>query len=108
VKERDPNQGCRNAWGKITQENIKTMKSKRGLEHLISERWPRLKERAQHERNPQKLIAILEEIDDLLFNLEMRIASQRGRKDSRGDTNSKSFQQEPGAVLSDDAEIGSQ
>lgn len=52
------------------------MESKRGPEQLMSERWPKLKKRAQHERDPQKLISILEDIDDLLFNVEMRIAAQ--------------------------------
>ncbi|MFZ0309842.1 MAG: hypothetical protein WCA76_15320 [Candidatus Sulfotelmatobacter sp.] len=52
------------------------MNSKKGVERLISQRWPILKKRAQNENNPEKLIAILEEIDDLLSNLEMRIASQ--------------------------------
>jgi hypothetical protein len=52
------------------------MSNKKGAERLISQRWPRLKKRAQNENNPEKLIAILEEIDDLLFNLEMRIASR--------------------------------
>ena len=47
------------------------MKNKQSLERLISERWPKLKKRAQIENNPEKIVAILEEIDDLLFNLEM-------------------------------------
>ena len=94
--------------GKTTQENVTTMKSKQGLEHLMSERWPKLKKRAQHERNPQKLIAVLEEIDDLLFNLEMRIAAQSGGTASRSDTDSRSIQRESRTVLSGNSEIGSQ
>jgi hypothetical protein len=52
------------------------MKSAKELERLVLEKWPKLKERAQKERRPEKLIAVLEEIEDLLFNLEMRIAVQ--------------------------------
>ena len=84
------------------------MKSEQGLEQLMSEQWPELKKRAQHERNPEKLIALLEEIDDLLFNLEMRIAARSGRAHSRDDTGPRSTQRQSIAVLSDDSEIGSQ
>ncbi|MGO8984301.1 MAG: prepilin peptidase, partial [Terriglobales bacterium] len=35
------------------------MNSKKGVERLISQRWPILKKRAQNENNPEKLIAIL-------------------------------------------------
>ena len=94
-------------WGKITKENIETMKSKRRLEQLISERWPRLKARAQHEGNPEKLVAILEEIDDLLFNIEMRIAAQSGQTNSGDDMDSMSVRRESGVASSDDSEIGS-
>ncbi|MFZ0318856.1 MAG: hypothetical protein WAL56_07005 [Candidatus Sulfotelmatobacter sp.] len=52
------------------------MKNTKEPELPISERWPELKAQAQSETNPEKLIAILEEIEDLLFNLEMRLASQ--------------------------------
>jgi hypothetical protein len=48
--------------------------SMKGVERLISQQWPKLKKRAQTENNLEELIAILEEIDDLLSNLEMRIA----------------------------------
>jgi hypothetical protein len=51
------------------------MKSTKRVERLISERWPTLKKRAQNESNPEKLIAVLEEIDDLLFNLETRLGA---------------------------------
>jgi hypothetical protein len=68
---------------KSTRRNAKTMNSKSEVDNLISQRWPKLKGRAQREKNPQKLIAILEEIDDLLFNVEMRIAAQSGQADSR-------------------------
>lgn len=40
--------------------------TKRWLELPISQRWPKLKKRAQRETNPEKLILLLEEIEDLL------------------------------------------
>jgi len=43
----------------------------------------KLKNKAENEKNPEKLIAILEEMDDLLFNLEMRIAAQNESMHSR-------------------------
>ncbi len=52
------------------------MENMQKVKRLILERWPRLRERAQNEKNPERLIAIFEEIDDFLFNLEMRIAAQ--------------------------------
>lgn len=74
----------------ITSGEVTGMKSMKGIERLISERWPKLKYRAENEKNPEKLIVILEEIDDLLFNLEMRIAAQnemcsKENADSRSD-----------------------
>jgi hypothetical protein len=56
------------------------MKNTQRLELVISERWPKLKKKAQRETNPEKLIGILEEIEDLLFNLEMRLASEYGKQ----------------------------
>jgi hypothetical protein len=84
------------------------MKSMKGVEQLISERWPKLKYRAHNEKNPEKLIAILEEIDDLLFNLEMRIAAQnemrsRDNAESRSDCHESIRDVPPG-----DSESGSQ
>ncbi|MFZ0199476.1 MAG: hypothetical protein WAL05_09830 [Candidatus Sulfotelmatobacter sp.] len=61
--------------------------TKRWLELPISQRWPKLKKRAQRETNPEKLILLLEEIEDLLFNLEMRLASQYGKRCTATDTN---------------------
>jgi hypothetical protein len=84
------------------------MKNRQALEELMSERWPKLKKRAQHERNPEKLIAILEEIDDLLFMVEMRIAPQSGQSRSRDGTDSGSVSSQPDAACTDDSEIGSQ
>ncbi|HEY6764522.1 MAG TPA: hypothetical protein VI386_07110 [Candidatus Sulfotelmatobacter sp.] len=54
------------------------METLKGLEWLISERWPKLKKQALAEQDPEKLIALLEEIDNLLFILETRIAGQDG------------------------------
>ena len=54
------------------------MRSQKTMEQLISVRWPKLRKRAQNERNPENVIKILEEIDDLLFNLEMGIVCQHG------------------------------
>lgn len=77
------------AWCKITEETAGTMKNIQDLERLMSQRWPKLKQRAQHETNPEKLIAILEEMDDLLFSVEMRIAAQNGRPQTRDRTDSR-------------------
>jgi hypothetical protein len=63
--------GC---LGYITiKESISSMKNVRETERIISERWPKLKKSAMNEGDPEKLITILEEIDDLLFVLEARI-----------------------------------
>jgi hypothetical protein len=83
------------------------MNNQKGAERLISQRWPKLKKRAQNEDNPEKLIPILEEIDDLLSNLEMRIAS-RNRSTRSGvnaipESSSFAFDVPPG-----DLESGSQ
>ena len=53
------------------------MNNMKGVEHLISQQWTKLKRKSQNENNPAKLITILEEIDDLLSTLEMRIASDQ-------------------------------
>jgi hypothetical protein len=84
-----------------------TMKGKDGVEHLMSERWPKLRERAQNARNPEKLIKVLEEIDDLLFNVEMRVAAQGGGIELRCDADSKSADYESGVVFPEDQEAGS-
>jgi hypothetical protein len=83
------------------------MKNRQALERLMSERWPKLKKRAQNERNTEKLIVILEEIDDLLFSVEMRIAAQRGRTGSRDGTDARPVRPESVTAGSDDSEIGS-
>jgi len=86
-----------------------------GIDQLISRQWPELRKRAHHnvyrhgfefaqsqnEENPDKLIAILEEIDDLLFIIEMRIAG-RSRPMGATETNSRSLQRELTVIPSDD------
>ena len=83
------------------------MKDKHSLELIMSERWPKLKKRAEQETDVEKLIAILEEIDDVLFSVEMRVAAESGRTHSRNGTDSRSVRRRPGAARSDDSEIGS-
>ena len=79
------------------------------MEHLVLEQWPKLKKKAQGETDPERLIAILEEIDDLLFNMEMTIAALNGRtgpgggEGSRATSHKSFFGAPPG-----DSEIGSQ
>lgn len=64
------------------------------VERLISEQWPKLKKKAQNEIDPERLIAVLEEIDDLLFSLEMTIAAQDRNTHSRADADSQRVTQE--------------
>jgi hypothetical protein len=66
------------------------MKSMERVERLISEQWPELKNKAQNQKDPERLIAVLEEIDDLLFSLEMTIAAQDRNARSRGNGDSGS------------------
>jgi len=66
--------------------SMNSINSMKGVERLISQRWPKLKKRAQTENNLEDLIAVLEEIDDLLSNLEMRIAVGNGNVPSRANT----------------------
>jgi hypothetical protein len=89
------------------KETVGRMAHTEGIDQLISRKWPELKKKAQNEENPDKLIAILEEIDDLLFIIEMRIAGQ-SRPMRATETNSRSPQRELSIVPSDDSEIGSQ
>ena len=57
----------------------------KAVERLITQRWPKLKKKLQAENDPAKLIAILQEIDDLLSNLEMRMAAQSRQADAERD-----------------------
>ena len=52
------------------------MKNQKRIEKLILERWPKLRKLMQTTVDCQKLIAILDEIDELLAVLEVRIAAQ--------------------------------
>jgi hemerythrin superfamily protein len=45
------------------------------VDRLISQRWPELKKWAEQETDQEALIALIEEIDDLLVLLERRIAA---------------------------------
>ena len=83
-------------------------KHMKGVERLISERWPKLKCRAENEKNPEKLIVILEEIDDLLFNLEMRIAAQNQIRSGDNSDSSSDCHESVGDVPPGDSESGSQ
>ena len=51
------------------------MRSMKIVDRLISQRWPELKKWAEQETDQEALIAVLEEIDDLLAILERRIAA---------------------------------
>jgi hypothetical protein len=51
------------------------MKNDPILARLISEEWPTLKKRAENETNVEKLIAVVNEIDDFLLRLEARVAT---------------------------------
>jgi hypothetical protein len=81
--------GYRNAWGPAAKENHWTMKSKQAIERLVAERWPKLRKRAENEKDAKKLIAIFEEIDDVLFIVEMRVAAKSGREHSRDGNDSR-------------------
>jgi hypothetical protein len=89
------------------KETVSRMNHTKRIDQLVSKRWPKLKKRLQNEENPGKLIAILEEIDDLLFIIETRVAGQSTVTNSR-DANSISLHREFSVVPSDDSEIGSQ
>jgi hypothetical protein len=56
--------------GKITMDNTRNDTELMGGRTTLSGQWQTLKERAQNESEPEALIAIIEEIDDLLFMLE--------------------------------------
>jgi hypothetical protein len=51
------------------------MRNTKIVDRLISRRWPELKKWAELETDPGVLIALIEEIDDLLATLERRIAA---------------------------------
>lgn len=64
------------------------MNSTASVDQLISKRWSKLKQKAQNENDPERLISVLEEIDDLLSNLELRIATEKAH--ARATTNATS------------------
>jgi acetoacetate decarboxylase len=49
------------------------MTGDKNIDGLIPTRWPELKKRAQSEQDLEKLMTLLVEIDELLFNVEMRV-----------------------------------
>ena len=49
------------------------MDADKNMDRLIFIKWPELKKRAQGEQDLEKLMTLLVEIDELLFNLEMRV-----------------------------------
>jgi hypothetical protein len=51
------------------------MRNTKIVDRLISQRWPELKKWAEQETDQEALIALIEEIDDLLALLERRIAA---------------------------------
>jgi len=79
------------------------MRKQEMLDQLISKRWPKLKERAQNERNPERLIKILGEIDDLLFNVEMRMAWEQTH--SKDGTDTGSVRRSPDVAPCGDSEV---
>ena len=83
------------------------MKSANDLEQLVLEKWPKLKETVQKEKSPEKLIAVLEEIEDLLFNLEMRIAVE-GRKPHRSEDEGAGRESARDSFFACDPEIGNE
>lgn len=52
------------------------MKNDNTIETIILGRWPQLKKKAQNEGDADKLIAIIEDIDELLSDLELKIEAQ--------------------------------
>lgn len=66
---------------------------------LTSQRWSNLKRSAQRERDPEKLIAILGEIDDLLADLEKKIAAADRESSSRPDVESRSDGEESACAV---------
>ena len=74
--------GLQDAWGIHHTRRILTRMNTKGAERLITQRWPKLKKKLHNENDPRKLLSILQEIDDLLSNLEMRMAAQTWHEDS--------------------------
>lgn len=49
------------------------MTTDKNMDRLISKSWPELKKKAQSEEDLERLMALLVEIDELVFNLEMKV-----------------------------------
>jgi hypothetical protein len=49
------------------------MDADKNMDRPIFIKWPQLKKRAQNEQDLEKLMTLLVEIDELLFNMEMRV-----------------------------------
>jgi hypothetical protein len=49
------------------------MTTDKSMDRLISKSWPELKKRAQSEQDLERLMTLFVEIDELVFNLEVRI-----------------------------------
>jgi hypothetical protein len=82
------------------------MRSAKKTDCLISERWPELKRRAENESDPAKLITIIQEIDDLLFMLDLKFgATKTGDLFAQSNIGSTAYCDGPGA---EDEQIPSQ
>ena len=93
------------ALGRITTTELP--EKERLAVELISKRWLHLKRSAQRERDPEKLIAILGEIEDLLADLEKKIAAADWESSSRSDAESRSDGEESACAVSlDNKESG--
>jgi len=64
------------------------MKSAERVSDLISIQWPRLEKRARGERNLKRLIAVFEQMENLLFNVEMISATRNANTHSEADSRS--------------------
>jgi len=52
------------------------MRSGQTADRLISEHWSKLRRGLTNERDPETLLALFERLDDVLFDFEMKMASQ--------------------------------
>jgi hypothetical protein len=65
------------------------MRSTSSLERRILKRWPELKQMAEHEFDPDKLLLMIEEVEGLLFKFEMKVASDYGNSHSTASSPSR-------------------
>jgi hypothetical protein len=81
------------------------MKNESRVERLISEQWPKIRKRAQNENDLDRLTAIVEDIDDLLSILEMRVLGlTQGTRIQRSKEFKSDLQERDGVVAN--GEIG--